>query len=332
MGLLGRIVGGALSGVGAGMAQAAEARRQQSMEMLRQQFQTERDDQAYSRTVERDNAKFGQQKELKNIDYTQDVGKIAMTGKVQQQRDATQHVYTLEEIGAKSVAEKEQIRLREQLGTARDAASIKLRDSLETGDVRSVVRGKDGQYYGVTDRGLIATGVQADPTSADKSSNGGGSLTENEQANALAEARADWRRNGKQGDEPRASDFIGMTHAEFAARRGGDGTPSESAPGLLANPNRKGVTVKARLPAPAASAAAAPAADPVPSYDPSRAAGLMGSLGPPDMTRGVAAAQRQEAGNTYTLADLKQFAKSKGMSIDEARRWASKQGMKMGTQ
>ncbi len=330
MGLLGRIVGGALSGVGAGMAQAAEARRQQSLEILRQQFQTqqadtayerqrERDDTTYKRQAERDATLQGYKVENDTRDYQQDVGKIAVTARAQQSRDQQQHGYTMAEIGAKQLNEQDNIRLKSRLDRSNTAAEVRLRDSLEAGDVRSVVRGKDGQYYGVTDRGLVATGVKADPTAGAASSNGGGALTESEQTVAFNDARREWRTGGKVGPEPKASDFIGMTRAEYAARRngrGGDTTPDaegESSDRPASPPARRGGLLSR----------AAPAA---PEYSAEGNAALMTRLGgnPFPTAAGVI-----EKGGTYTMADVRRVAQARGVSEQQVMDTFRAQGLKL---
>jgi hypothetical protein len=140
-----------------------------------------------------------------------------------------QHVYKLDEIDHENVGKRELATLESNLGTARDQASIRLRDQLQSGDVSNVVRGKDGQYYGITDKGLVPTGVNFDPSSGDKSSDGGGRLTEAEQATALQDAQSDYRAKKKAfdagtgpdpGKAPRGSDFIGMTREAYSNRTG----------------------------------------------------------------------------------------------------------------
>lgn len=221
MGLLGYIVGGALQGAGQGIAQEAVMRRNAALEAMRQQYQTQRDDRAAELRAAERKEERGWKVEDQKTDYTNKAGLLALGGQVQGQRDAQQHGYKMAEITQTQVGQKELATLQSRLQAANTAAEIKLRDSLESGDISNVVRGEDGQYYGVTKSGLIATGVTAAPTAAETGETGGGRLTESEQSAAYEDDRRAWRDGGKKGPEPKKSDYIGMTRQAYSTRGGG---------------------------------------------------------------------------------------------------------------
>lgn len=221
MGLLGYVIGGALQGAGQGIAQEAVMRRNAALEAMRQQYQTQRDDKAaQARAAERKEER-GWKVEDQQTDYNNKAGLLALGGNIQQQRDESQHGYKMAEIKTQQVGQKELARLNSGLQQARTAAELKLRDQLESGDISNVVRGEDGQYYGVTKRGLVATGVNAAPTAAETGETGGGRLTESEQGAAYEDDRRAWRDGGKKGPEPKKSDYIGMTRQAYSTRGGG---------------------------------------------------------------------------------------------------------------
>ena len=229
MGLLGYVIGGALQGAGQGIAQEAVLRRNAALEAMRQQYQTQRDDKAAAtRAAERKEEREWKVEDQKT-DYTNKAGLLALGGQVQGQRDAQQHGYKMAEIKQTQVGQQELANLNGRLAIARDAASIKLRDSLESGDISNVVRGEDGQYYGVTKSGLVATGVTAAPTAAETGETGGGRLTESEQGAAYEDDRRAWREGGKKGPEPKKSDYIGMTRQAYSTRGGGAAKPAGQA-------------------------------------------------------------------------------------------------------
>lgn len=227
MGLLGHMLGGALQGAGQGITNQAIAARQESLEALRQRFQTQREDAAYERTKERDKTQHEYSLDSADAQYRNQAGLLAIGGQVQERRDQRQHVYSMEEIKTKGVQAQEMARLESQLAQGRTAAEIKLRDQLESGDVKSVVKGADGTYYGVTEKGLISTGIAAAPDAA----SGGGKppdLTEGEIDSLYQDARRAWIQGGKKGPEPTRTQFItkykmsgAAPDAKPAPRRGG---------------------------------------------------------------------------------------------------------------
>lgn len=204
MGLLGHMIGGALQGVGQGITNTAIARRNEALEAMRARNQMERDEANDRRQSERDKVKFDQQKELATLGYQHDVGKLAVGGKIQSDRDAAQHGYTMEEIKGRGLQSQELARLESKLASARTKEEIELRNKLESGEIKSVVRGADGTYYGVTNKGLVATGVAA----AAETSASATSLTEGQIEAIYQDKRRAWLKGGKQGPEPTRSEVI----------------------------------------------------------------------------------------------------------------------------
>lgn len=240
MGIIGYALGGALQGLGSGMQKDVQARRDEALQAMRDKTAADAATLADQRQSTRDATKHGYDVEDAQALAGSKLDQLSAAARADAAKAQVQHVYKLDEIDHENVGKRELATLESNLGTARDQASIRLRDQLQSGDVSNVVRGKDGQYYGVTDKGLVPTGVNFDPSSGDKSSDGGGRLTEAEQVSALDDARSDWRKSGKQGAEPRASDFIGMTRETYYQRTGrpsgvaataapvGDVTPSSA--------------------------------------------------------------------------------------------------------
>lgn len=229
MGLLGYVVGGALQGFGSGVQNEAVQRRTEALEAMRQRYQTQRDDKIASQRAAERKEDREWKVEDQQTDYRNKAGLLALGGQVQGQRDAQQHGYKMAEIKQTQVGQRELATLNSRLQAARTEAEIRLRDRLESGDISNVVRGEDGQYYGVTKGGLVATGVTAAPTAAETGDTGGGRLTESEQNAAYEDDRRAWRDGGKQGPEPKKSDYIGMTRQAYSARRGGGGSSSAPA-------------------------------------------------------------------------------------------------------
>lgn len=216
MGMLAHVAAGALQGLGTSIQNQAIARREEALEAMRQRYKTEESMRAAeARRAERSEDRDFEREKM-DTGYKQKAGLLAIGGTIQQQRDQAQHGYKVEEIKQTQVGAQELARLNSRLDQARTAAEIKLRDQLSSGDISNVVRGQDGQYYGVTDKGLVPTGVAAPPTDATET--GGGRLTESEQEAAYNDDRRAWREGGKKGPEPKKSDYIGMTRQSYKGR------------------------------------------------------------------------------------------------------------------
>lgn len=249
MGLLGYVAAGALQGLGQGIQNTAAAQREAALAAMRQKYQVDKDQRAAAQhTAERqeDRENVLTDYKTKRADtiedsergYTQKAGLLAVAGQVQQGTKAIEHTYTMEEIGARAANDRQIAVLNNRLGTERDAATINLKEKLDSGDFKSTVVGKDGNYYGVTDRGLVPTGVTASETAAAQGDRGGGRLTEGEQTSAYEDDRKAWREGGKKGAEPKKSDYIGMTRQAYSTRGAGGAaaTPTPAAPAQKAQP------------------------------------------------------------------------------------------------
>lgn len=204
MGLLAHVAAGALQGVGTGITNTAIAKRNEALEAMRQRYETNRDTVEHERRLEVEDVKFRNQ-----------AGLLAIGGQVQAERDERKHGYSMEEIGAKQVNAREMAVLDSQLREGRTEAEIRLRDGLESGEIKSVVKGGDGQYYAVTETGLSPTGVST-PTETTS----GKGLTEGEIESLYQDERRAWIRGGKKGPEP--------TRTELIKRHRGIGTPPET--------------------------------------------------------------------------------------------------------
>jgi hypothetical protein len=236
MGLLGNVVGGALQGLGQGINNQVIAAREQALEAMRQQRQVALQDRQFANQRELAGVQHDYKLEENDQEYRNKGGLLAIGTKAKMAEDDHALQNDLSKIKAEQVGRKELAVLESRLSAGRTEAELKLRDSLGTGDISSVVRGKDGQYYGLTKGGLVPTGVQADPTSSETRSNGGGDLTESEQENAYGDALTAWRTKG--GDpktRPNKSDFIGLTREQYRASKGGaSAAPSPAAPAASA--------------------------------------------------------------------------------------------------
>lgn len=238
MGLLGSIAGGALQGLGTGIVNDAITRRNEALENMKIQAE-----------AARQRAGFQQQEKLADIQHTNKLGEIdaegenrvaalKVGGEVTAQTNKQQHIYKVDEIKHEQVGRQELARLESTLQMGRTAAEARLRDQLESGDISSVVKGDDGTYYGVTDKGLVKTGVKAAISAAEANSNGGGVLTDADKTSALSDAEDEWRDGGRKGAKPKASDFIGMTQEQYRQKYGAAPGAAKAAP---AAPAGKGI-------------------------------------------------------------------------------------------
>jgi hypothetical protein len=228
MGLLGYIAGGALQGLGTGIQQDAIQKRADALEAMRQasanqQYLRQRADAEADHTRNR-----SEQLQDQDTSYKQKVGLLAIGGDVQAKRDAQQHTYKVDEIKTTQVGQRELATLQNSLAMSKDAADMRLKDQLDSGDIKSVTKGADGQYYGLTDKGLVATGVKAPLNETAEA--GGGRLTQSEQANAYDDDRKAWRAGTLKGPEPKKSDYIGMTRQAYYARTGRPNTAAADPP------------------------------------------------------------------------------------------------------
>lgn len=223
MSIFGHVLAGAAQGLGQGMYQDAIAKREAALASLRMQHETQRDEAARAaRATERKEDRQYKVEDQKT-DYRNKLGILAFGGTIDADKQDRSHQNRMAEIKTTAVNTRELETLRSRLRTSESAADIRLRDSLDSGDIRSVEMGEDGQLYGVTDRGLVPTGVMGAPKtsgSGASADNGGGRLTEGEQESAFKDAEKKWRDGGREGDPPKRSDFIGMTRDAYTARRG----------------------------------------------------------------------------------------------------------------
>ena len=197
----GFILGGLLSGLGSGIVQDAAQQREAAMEKLRQQF-----------AVDSENRKEERQIAAEARGETRDIRKderelgsrltlLRQGGSIQAQQDAIKHAH---DVALENLRTGNQIKVetvRSSLRRAETKEEIALRDSLDAGDYSSVVVGGDGSYYGVTERGLVPTGVAAAPNAAQVK------VTAEEADAAYADARSAWVRGGRKGEPPKRTDF-----------------------------------------------------------------------------------------------------------------------------
>ncbi len=177
---LAAIFGGALSGLGKGIAQQGEMdwneRKERAMAALRAQQDADRDER-------------GQTNDIAKIEKTGEVqGKLQRDndirqGELQAEQDARRtkaqeiiadkqfnQQITLKSIDAKN--ERSLTLLRGSIAERQDAAGVKLRADIESGDVKDIKEGSDGFYHGVRKNGdsfNLNIGV---PVKADEGSGG----------------------------------------------------------------------------------------------------------------------------------------------------------------
>ncbi|SKB32271.1 hypothetical protein [Sphingopyxis flava] len=161
MGSLGYIVGGALQGIGSGMAQQAqsdaEERRQMALENLRQQ-----NAQSNMRLQAELNDTNAAKSDARGDYY--DARKTERGASVDAQSDARKFGYQVQLKKMDFANDIERTRLESALAQGRDAATLQLRAQIERGEIRQIVESGDGQYYAIRgDGSQIATGVKVPP-------------------------------------------------------------------------------------------------------------------------------------------------------------------------
>lgn len=175
MGGFGYIVGGALQGLGQGMAAQGQAdaasRREAALEALR--TQNRRAEVTMDADLrDRNDARSTQR----------DTNKQITVGKANTQNSIiVDGVRTNNDIKLKSVDlanSKSLARLNAALDTQKDAASQRLRESLSTGDITQTFEADDGQIWGLTKGGQrVSTGVFFAPKTLKDGEDGSGLIS-----------------------------------------------------------------------------------------------------------------------------------------------------------
>jgi hypothetical protein len=197
----GFILGGLLSGLGAGIVQDAAQQREAAMEKLRQQFARDSEDRGEQRLIRAETRKEGYDVRADQRRLGSDLTKLREGGKIQSEQDRIKlaHDVALENLRTGNQIKVETV--RSSLRRAETKEEIALRDSLDAGDYSSVVVGGDGSYYGVTERGLVPTGVPAAASAAEVK------VSAEDADAAYADARSAWVRGGREGEPPKRTDF-----------------------------------------------------------------------------------------------------------------------------
>jgi hypothetical protein len=231
MGLLGSAIGGALAGVGAGMQQNIVEQRQIALENMRMQFQTNLQEQGFAHADQTQQAGFDQQSAMADKAHQDRIDELQTAGKIDIGKMGVEFEHDMKKLNATFVNQKGLAQLESQLSQGRTESEIRLRDQLDSGDISTVVRAKDGTYWGVTKDGLVPTGVKADITAAEVKSDGGGYLDKDAREAAYSDDHKAWVANTSpnKGPEPKRSDYVSMTHADYAARNR-TATPDAPAP------------------------------------------------------------------------------------------------------
>lgn len=197
------ILGGLLSGLGAGVVQDATQKREAAMEKLRQQHARDAEDRSEQRLIRAETRKEGYDVRADQRRLGSRLVELKEGGRIQSEQDKIKlaHDVALENLRTGNQIKVETV--RSSLRRAETKEEIALRDSLDAGDYSSVVVGGDGAYYGVTERGLVPTGVAAAPSGAQVK------VTAEEADAAYSDARSAWVRGGRQGEAPKRTDYVG---------------------------------------------------------------------------------------------------------------------------
>ena len=172
MGSMGHIIGGALQGIGAGLAQQeqtkADERRQMALEALRQQNQ---------QTNMRMQADLNDQNAAKS-DARQDfygAREVQRGASVDQQKDARKFGYEVQLKKMEFANDEQRTRLESALTSQRSAESARLQSQIQSGEIKQIVESGDGQYYGIRgDGSQVATGVKVPPKALETKGDGNG--------------------------------------------------------------------------------------------------------------------------------------------------------------
>lgn len=174
MGSMGYILGGAMQGIGGAMQQQAQAdadeRRQLALENLRQQNQ-----QANLRTQATLNDENAAKSDARGDFY--DARKTARGATVDQASDARKFDYQKQLKQMDFANDIQRTQLESVLAQGRDAATLNLRAQIESGQITQIVESGDGQYYGIRgDGSQVATGVRVPPKALETKADGSGSI------------------------------------------------------------------------------------------------------------------------------------------------------------
>lgn len=201
----GFILGGLLSGIGAGIHDDAVAQREDAMQRLREAQQIDAEGRAEQRQMRTEDRADVREEKRDQRDYGQKKGLLVLGAQIQRAENESREAFEMRKTAFLASEERQTELLRSRLRRAETKEELSLRDGLESGKFRGVQVGADGQYYGLTDRGLTPTGVMAAPSAAEIKAD------DTEAATAYEDARREWIRGGKAGAAPKRSDFSGAT-------------------------------------------------------------------------------------------------------------------------